>query len=228
MQIEQAKAELPILREFIDFINRQVGVYCDCLAGFEGNRVRIERQVPLARRRAGVRLENGAPVIVYASVEDPGRPDVVHHRIVRADEFVAVNSQAGFNEQQMCWAIIAFVFSRWDEDTRPRLARVRAVSPNDIQIDTFGDLRILRHCILHSGGMLSAGEHAKLKSLNHYFSSDAMIAPDHDTMHKLFVSIKSAIGALILHHTGHLPGAPKAEDIVDIAIQNPPQSKGAN
>lgn len=37
---EKAKAELRILRRFIDFVNRQVGVYCDALASFNGNKVR--------------------------------------------------------------------------------------------------------------------------------------------------------------------------------------------
>ena len=42
---DKASAELVVLRAFIDFINRQVGVYSDCLSGFQGNRVRVERQV---------------------------------------------------------------------------------------------------------------------------------------------------------------------------------------
>jgi hypothetical protein len=45
MEFEKAKAELPILRDFVDFMNRQVGVYSDCLASFSGNKVRIERQI---------------------------------------------------------------------------------------------------------------------------------------------------------------------------------------
>ena len=45
MDMDKAKAELEVLRAFIDFVNRQVGVYSDCLAGFQGNVVRVERQV---------------------------------------------------------------------------------------------------------------------------------------------------------------------------------------
>ena len=32
IDMDKALAELPILRDFIDFVNRQVGVYSDCLA----------------------------------------------------------------------------------------------------------------------------------------------------------------------------------------------------
>ena len=34
-----------VIREYIDFVNRQVGVYMDALAGFAGHRTRVERQV---------------------------------------------------------------------------------------------------------------------------------------------------------------------------------------
>jgi hypothetical protein len=226
MDVEAAKAELPILREFIDFLNRQVGVYCDCLAGFEGNRVRIERQIPIAHRRSGTRVDNGETVIVYVSVEDPTRPDAVHHRIIRADHFIAANTQAGFNEQQMCRAIIVFIFAHWDEDIRPRLATVRGVNADEIQVNAFGDMRLLRHDIIHNSGILREKTHAKLKALSHIFKP-GVISPSHDDMHKLFIAMKSAVAALILHHTGHLPGAPSAEEIVDIAIQNPPRGKGS-
>src|SRR4051812_22205475 len=111
----KALAELPILRDFIDFVNRQVGVYSDCLSSFEGNKVRIERQVARVNHPVARRLENGRSVIVYASVEDRTMPEVIHHRIVRADEFVANNSETGFNERQVCWAIIVFLFPYWEE-----------------------------------------------------------------------------------------------------------------
>jgi len=66
MDTTRALAELPILRDFIDFVNRQDGVYCDCLSGFQGNKVRIERQVARVTHPVSRRIENGQPVIVWA------------------------------------------------------------------------------------------------------------------------------------------------------------------
>src|ERR1700730_1197807 len=127
MDMAKAIAELDVLRGFIDFLNRQVGVYCDCLAGFYGNKVRVERQVARVTRPVSRRIENGQPVIVWASLEDPTRPNVIHHRIMRADEFIRANSEAAFNEQQVCWSIIVFVFAYWDEEIRPQIAKIRGV-----------------------------------------------------------------------------------------------------
>ncbi len=182
--------------------------------------MRVERQVARVTRPASRRIENDQTVITWASLEDPTRPNVIHHRIIRADEFITMNSEAGFNEQQVCWSIIVFIFAYWDEEIRPQIARIRGVKSNEVQIDAFGDLRILRKSIIHNGGVLEATEHAKLKTLNSVCRAGAIIAPTHDEMHKIFVAIKGAIAGLILEYTAHLPNAPKAEEIVSVAIQN--------
>src|SRR6185437_3722285 len=150
MDRDKALAELPILRGFIDFVNRQVGVYCDCLSGFEGNKIRIERQVARVNRPTSRCIENGQPVIVWESVEDPTQPDVIHQRIIRADEFIKTNSETEFNEQHVCWSIIVFMFAYWDEEIRPRIAKIRGVEPNQVQVNALGDLRILRIGIVHN------------------------------------------------------------------------------
>ncbi|WP_316171761.1 hypothetical protein [Bradyrhizobium sp. SZCCHNRI1058] len=218
MDRQKADAELTVLRSFIDFVNRQVGVYCDCLAGFQGNKVRVERQMPRLQRPTSRSIKDGQPVITYVSVEDPSRPDVLHHRIIRADEFINVNSEAAFNEQQVCWAIVVFIFAYWDEEVRPQIARIRGVQPNAVQLDAMGDLRILRKAIIHNSGIVSEPDHAKLKVMADLCSANAKLVFTHDQMHKVFVHVKQAIAQIILHYTGHLPGAPDPQSIVGIAI----------
>src|ERR1035441_4454910 len=112
MDMTKALAELEVLRGFIDFVNRQIGVYCDCLSSFQGNKVRIERQVARVSHPVSRRIENGQIILMRASLEDPTRPDVIHQRIIRTDEFITANSEAGFNEQQVCWSLndIGFVY----------------------------------------------------------------------------------------------------------------------
>ncbi len=225
INMDKAIAELGILRAFIDFVNSQVGVYCDCLAGFQGNKTRIERQTARVQRPVSRRIKDGQPVIVWASVEDPASPDVLHHRIIRADEFITVNSEAGFDEQQLCWSIIVFLFAYWDEEIRPQIAKVRGVETNDVKIDALGDLRILRKNIIHNGGVLPDIEHAKLKVMKDICTPNARMTYTHDQMHKIFVFVKQAISELSLEYTGHLPGAPDPAQIVGIAISNSKGSK---
>jgi len=218
MDKDKALAELEVLRGFIDFVNRQVGVYCDCLAGFEGNKVRIERQIPRVQRPVSRRIEKGQPVIVWESLEDPASPDVIHQTISRAEDFISRNGEAGFNEQQICWSIVVFMFAYWDEEIRPRIADIRGVKTDDVKLDALGDLRLLRKSIIHNGGVISATDYSKLKVMTALCAPDAALSFTHDQMHKIFVHVKQAIAALILEYTGHLPGAPQASEIVDIGI----------
>ena len=61
-----------VIREYIDFVNRQVGVYMDALAGFAGHRTRVERQVHRVNRPTSSRIDDtGQSVVVWASYEDP-------------------------------------------------------------------------------------------------------------------------------------------------------------
>ena len=196
MQHERAMAELPILREFIDFINKQVGVYADSLAGFEGNKVRVERQVARILRPSSSKVENGQSVVMWVSVEDPSSPDVLHHRIIRSNEFVSQNLEAGFNEQQLCRGILVFIFAFWDEEIRPQIAKIRGIRPNEIELDALGDLRILRKSIIHAGGYISAVDYEKLKVMQDVCRPNSPIAPTHDRMHKIFVHLKNSIGRL--------------------------------
>ena len=193
----------------------------DCLAGFQGNRIRIERQGARIIRPVGQKNAAGKTVMMMTSLEDPTSPDVIHHRISRSQDFVDANSEIGLNEQQICRAIIVFIFAYWDEDVRPNIAKVRGVSTSDVLVDAFGDLRLIRHGILHNKGMLPSKEHGKLKKMKEIFSAGAEISLTHDKMHKLFITLKQGVAELILVYTGNLPGAPNASDIVGIAIQNP-------
>jgi hypothetical protein len=67
-----------------------------------------------------------------------------------------------------------------------------------------------------------------MKKMSGLFSANAQINPDHDEMYKIFVLVKQAVAELILHHTGDLPGAPKASELTDIAIQDIGSKRAAN
>ncbi len=213
------ETEIALLRDFIAFVERQQGVYCDCLAGFSGNKVRIEQQMPRVLRPTGRVIKDGRPTIVVTSVEDPSSPDVILQRITRTDDFITANAEAGFNEQQICWAIITFIFAYWNEEIRPRIGRTRGVDADQIKVDAFGDLRVLRHAILHDNGVLLASQHAKLRVMGALCRADSLLALTHEQMRRVFELTHQGIAQLLLEHTGHAVGAPAASEILKVAIQ---------
>jgi hypothetical protein len=216
VSFDQAIAELPILREFIDFLHSQTGVYMDCLTSFKGNRVRIELQAARVLRRRPNRAKEGA--VMWSSLEDPSEPDVIHQRITRTSDYVRANERDGFNEQQICWSLIVFSFAFWDEEVRPRVARNRIVQPNDIRVDVFGDLRILRNAIIHNTGTLKQSDFDRLKILQPYCSPGQKLAFTHRQMRSIFDELHKGVAALALDYAGKFPGAPDLSKVTGIAI----------
>jgi len=209
-----------VIREYIDFVNRQVGVYMDALAGFAGHRTRVERQVHRISRAIKSSIDNtGQRVVVYASYEDPTKPDVIHNRIIRASDYIAANSEGGSNEQQHSQAVLVFLFAYWDEEIRPRLATLKSVDLQEIKSDIMGDLRLLRHDILHNKGILRPEYHKRLKKLGDMFVVDQPIHISYENMHRIFVLIKQDCVRMLFEWLGVKNAPIQPEDIVDSAIQ---------
>ena len=101
-----------IIREYIDFVNKQVSVYMDAMFGFAVNKVRIERQVHRISRATGLRYnECGNKVVMRTSYEDSSQHDVIHQRILRVKDHISDNSPGGSNEQQHSQAVLIFIFT---------------------------------------------------------------------------------------------------------------------
>jgi hypothetical protein len=209
-----------IVREYIDFVNVQVGAYMDALAGFAGHFTRVERQIHrMSRPSHKATSAKGEPVVVWASYEDPTQPDVIHNRIVRADDYLAINARGGSNEQQHARAIVVFLYTAWESDLRPRLAQASGVELNDIRSDIMGDLKQLRHAIIHARGILKAENHRKLKQLTGMFQPDQPVTIAYDDMHTIFVKVKQDCARLMFEWLKTPNAAALASDLRDVAIQ---------
>ena len=209
-----------IIREYIDFINRQVGVYMDALAGFEGHHTRVERQVHRVNKPVGSHIDNtGQRVVVWASYEDPTQPDIIHNRIIRATDYITANSKGGSNEQQHSQAVLVFLFTYWEEEIRPRLAVLKKVKLEEIRSDIMGDMRILRNLILHAKGMMRSEEYKKLKKLTDMFSIGQPVHISYENMHKIFVFIKQDCVKMLYDLWGIKNAPVQPDEMKDVAIQ---------
>lgn len=210
-----------IVRDFIDFVNAQVGVYMDALAGFAGHKTKVERQIHRVTRPMEHKTEkNGSKVVVWTSYEDPSQPDVIHNRIIRAVDYVQANSPRGANERQHSQAILVFLFTYWEDEIRLRLAKSTGKDINEIRSDIMGDLRVIRNVILHSKGVIKDEKHKELKKLASMFAVNEQVHPSYDDMHKVFVFIKQDCARMLFEHIGVVPVGFSNEDLKDVAIQN--------
>ncbi|MEH6638664.1 MAG: hypothetical protein V7717_05280 [Porticoccaceae bacterium] len=209
-----------IVKEFIDFVNLQVGVYMNSLAGFSGAKIQMERQVArILRAQSRKRDARGDQVVIHQSFEDPKSPDVVHSRIVTADNFIEENSPTGINQRQLSYSVIVFIYTYWEADIRPRLAKAAGEGKN-ITSDIMGDLRCIRHSILHTKGVFTHKWHKKLVVLKDCFAVDEQIEISYELMHQIFVKIKQGCAKLIFEWLGVDPdGRFEIDQLKGFAIQ---------
>ncbi len=207
------------IRNFIDFINRQVGIYCAARDGFSKSKVIIERQVARINFASGVKInERGERIVMRSSVEDPTRPAVIHHRILLADDFIAENSENGANEQQLIEYIVVFIYTFWEVEMRSRLAKAKGKELNEVTSDIMGDLRLVRHAILHKKSVMVCEDFSKLKHLQNMLKANKKIIISNDNMHKIFILIKQDMARMLFEVTG-VPPDTKPDEIISIAIQ---------
>jgi len=210
-----------IVKEFIDFVNLQVGVYMNSIAGFSDAKMQMERQVARVLRAQSQKKDaRGDQVITHQSFEDPKSPDAVHSRIVTADKFIEENSPAGINQRQLSYSVIVFIYTYWEADIRPRLAKASGVDEKNVTSDIMGDLRCIRNSILHTKGVFTSEWHRKLVVLKDCFTVDEQIEISYELMHQIFVKIKQGCAKLIFEWLGVDPeGRFDIDQLKGFAIQ---------
>lgn len=210
---------LDLCRDFIDLTNAHVGAYVDACAGFAENSVRVERQVAkIIREQRQKSPTNDGTVIVFATFEDPEHPDAIHHRIIAAADFISANGQAGSNAQLHAASAIIFMFAKWDEVIRPKLAAAKGVAVNELVLDIMGDLRLIRHAILHNDGALSVASHSKMKRLAALIPA-GQLNLSNAVMHVIFAQVKAGFAELMCRQLG-LPFTDTGPDAIkEISVQ---------
>ena len=65
-----------------------------------------------------------------------------------------------------------------------------------------GDLRTIRHAILHAKGIVRPDKHKSLKVLGSFFEPDRPLRVAYDDMHKIFVLVKRDCARLMFEWLG--------------------------
>ena len=207
------------IHDFQNFLRAQKGAYSDACAGYRRNEITIRRQVARVLKQTGRKIgDKGIPSIVTTSVEDPTAPDAIIQTIRLSQDYIEANGRAGSNEQQLCRAIIVFIFTYWDDVTRYLCAQALGVEKGELKLPIAGDLRILRHAILHDRGAVPAPAHGKLEVLAGLFAPGADIIFTHAKMHEIFRLIDKHLALFTLEKL-EIPEPPGGwEDVRQVAV----------
>jgi hypothetical protein len=104
--------------------------------------------------------------MVYVGPDDPFGPEGKRSVRVRVADLreAALHDGPAARELQQQWLVTTY--QRWEDQWRPEIARLAGVNTRAIVSDVFGDLRRLRHDIIHCRGIATAVNAGKCQVLN--------------------------------------------------------------
>lgn len=158
-----------VLSDLRAFINDSIAAYSTALSG-----VRIQDR-QLASFPAPP-PENPDPAY-YIGSGDPNDPWNKILAVWRMSEAKVQIAKGGPVETMLGQQWIVFLFSGWEDEYRPRLARALGCSPRDLLFPVLGDIRRLRNDVVHHRGVASAEWAARCEVL-HWFTEGEQIRVD--------------------------------------------------
>lgn len=146
--------------DFVKVIDRLYGLYLDAQMGFDKN----ADEITWAQGKMTTPTPRSLPLLIGRG--DPTDPSNVTQHQTTQGEFIDRNTRSGDNHVQMGRLLVAMLFSYWEAEYRARLAKALGYGePSELKNDLFGDLRPLRHEVMHHGGLVTPETIAKLKVL---------------------------------------------------------------
>ena len=200
--MEAKAALLHHLKTFNALIDLMIGLQIDCRTGFKHNKSVMEKAQVRAHALAKLRKDNKPPPTIeemdraqaFFARTAPTVPDARYLHRTTQGEFKSRNSENGVNTILMDRSIIVTMYSFWEEHFRPTIAAAANLTKDEIKLDIFGDLRILRHCIIHRIGKCDV-EIKKTKILK-WFSERGEIILTEQMMDEIFTEVKKGITLL--------------------------------
>ncbi|HGM5034347.1 TPA: hypothetical protein ACKPZU_000078 [Stenotrophomonas maltophilia] len=172
------------LEALSDQIEAIYGMFMDSLRGWG----HVRRSIETAAKQAvegGMTMEQ---VLRSKLTHGKGNPQTgtALHVSTMAERLDAC-AEGGFNEVILSNLCLVAIYTQWEVHARCAIADALGVRPSDVIAPIFGDLRHMRHCILHAGGVMD--ERARqLEELKWFKKGDRIVLTQerfHDLIEKL-------------------------------------------
>lgn len=182
--------------QYCRFVDRVHGTYLDATLAMgsmaswymQSSRARWDE---LEKNGKPLTWDEFNPEIVYAgSIQ--GEPGDLHRS--RLHDVIARNVPSGGNWAFLGLMCVVGVYQVWDEYYRVAIAKARGVPADDLRSDIFGELRHLRHAIIHRQGY--ASDKVALAKLTRAFAEGDPIKLEPEDLHDIVHLVKAATRAL--------------------------------
>ena len=136
-----------ILVEFDELINHIYGLYLDATIGFSENKNYITNI-----QNATIKREKVTKEYLDNLVFSFGDEKFIQHRCTQK-EFIERNTEGGFNFVALGNLCIVLIYQYWEDHYRQEIAKCLSFEKNELTSELFGELRIIRHSIIHNNAI---------------------------------------------------------------------------
>ncbi|KQV83215.1 hypothetical protein [Rhizobium sp. Root1220] len=130
-----------VLSHYADELRRIYGLNCEVDAAF-GKWVDFLKTCDLEKH------------MIFSVGGDPNDKDTTFQYWGIMGDLAAKAARDGENSKRLRRMAVAFAYSLWEAETRASLAALCGLSTEEITHPAFGDLRKLRHAVIHVNGRL--------------------------------------------------------------------------
>ncbi len=150
-----------VLNELGQFVNDSIASHAFATAGL--------RQLSDFLSRAPRTPANPDPQI-FIGHGDPNLAESQKYAMWRTSTALEQIAHNGPVDTRLSQQWLVSMFAAWEHEYRHRLAKAHGVAHEMVVVPLFGDLRLLRHDILHCRGIATAENSGRCEVLQHWFA----------------------------------------------------------
>ena len=127
-------------KDLVEEFHEACGEYLFCLM-FASKGIEINGDL-IAKEKA----KPGQKIWIASDTESAPK----YHARMDISMFIEKSKKNGFFVSEVCKSLLCTIYSLWDETYRHKIAKAAGVEASTLTVPLMGDLRKIRHCILHN------------------------------------------------------------------------------
>ena len=185
---------------FVERIDEVYGLYLDATVGFKAN----AQQVRGAQEQSRNVVEPGTDLDslpMFVGRGDPTDPASVLLHMTTQGQFKRRNDDDGDNHVRLAHWVVVLLFEYWETEHRASIADALGIATGDLRVPIFGDLRRLRHVVIHHNGVVDDKCAHKMEVISGLKARERLVLSASD-VESLVRSVKAALDGLVQERVG--------------------------
>lgn len=192
-------------RAFVKALDDLYGLYLDAITGFVSLGDELEKSQRTASAQLQMSLDSLDQLAMFIGRGNPNKPGSVLYHATTQGQYKDRNAKDGPNAIYMAQVLVVLIYEYWENVHRHRIASAIGLqNSSDLKTPIMGDIRLLRHDILHRQGIVDKVTVSKLQVVQG-LQPGGRVELSEVQVESLVRAVKAGLDALIFAKTGHDP-----------------------